>query len=113
MLVVDDESAVREAAREALEHHGYLVQEAGQEQKALKLYAQVLEQGQPFDLVLLGLAMPVIDGEKCLEELLRLDLAARLLMATCHGGEQADMEWLEGRAAGLLRKPFDLNTMLD
>jgi PAS domain S-box-containing protein len=112
LLVVDDEPAVREVAREALEQHGYLVGEAGQGQEALEMYARAREQGHPFDLVLLDLAMPVMDGEKCLTRLLEMDPAARVLVATGHGGEQAAMDKLEGRVVGVLKKPFDLQTLL-
>ncbi|MBI4798022.1 MAG: PAS domain S-box protein [Desulfarculus sp.] len=112
LLVVDDEPAVREVAREALTQHGYRVHEAGHGQEALEMYAAARERGRPYGLVLLDLAMPVMDGQRCLELLLEMDPAARVLVATGHGGDESSLSALEGRAAGVLRKPFDLTTLL-
>ncbi len=112
LLVVDDEPAVREVVREALEAHGYQVAEASQGQEALDIYVQALDEARPFELVLLDLAMPVLDGLACLERLLALDPRARVLLATGHIGEKGPEDTTPRGVAGMLRKPFDLQMLL-
>ncbi len=112
VLVVDDEASVREICRQALSMHGYHVSEAAEGRMALELYRWAMEQGRPYDLVILDLAMPVMDGRQCLERLLRLDPGLRVIIATGHGYDDPDMDQLVHRAAGMLSKPFDLQSLL-
>ena len=112
ILVVDDEPAVREITREALEIHGYRVMEAGDGAKALELYRSFRDDGREPDLVILDLAMPVMNGRDCLERLLKLNPEVRVIIATGHGGSRENLGALGEQTAGLLLKPFDLNALL-
>jgi CheY-like chemotaxis protein len=112
VLVVDDEAAVREICRQALSMHGYNVSEAAEGRMALELYRWAMQQGRPYDLVILDLAMPVMDGRQCLQELLKLDPNLRVIIATGHGYDDRKMDDLIRRAAGVLSKPFDLQSLL-
>jgi PAS domain S-box-containing protein len=109
ILLVDDEELVRDVARQALEHYGYQVVEAGHGREALEAFGRAKDEGRPFDLVLLDLAMPVMDGAECLVRLREMDPAVRVLIVTGHGSQSEAESW-EG-ALGVLRKPFDLNTL--
>jgi len=112
ILVVDDEPPVREISREALESVGYLVSEAAHGQEALDLYRRALRVGRPFDLVILDLGMPVMDGRECLHRILEIDPQARVVVTT--GYTQGDLELGELAQAtkGILEKPFDLTTLI-
>jgi CheY-like chemotaxis protein len=57
LLVVDDEKNIRAVLKEGLEAHAYNVQEAASAEDALRLIER-----QSFDLVLLDLRMPGMDG---------------------------------------------------
>ncbi len=112
ILVVDDEEAVRDICRQALEAFGYEVGLAGDGAEALRLYEQAGRDGQPFELVLLDLAMPRMDGLACARALLEMDPEARIVIATGHGGDRYQVADLYPQAKGVLQKPFDLNTLL-
>ncbi|NGZ07276.1 MAG: response regulator [Magnetococcales bacterium] len=61
-LVVDDTEANRMMLRETLEVAGMVVSEAGDGQTALLAMERAKEAQQPFDLMLLDVRMPVMDG---------------------------------------------------
>ena len=64
ILIVDDEPRIRELIREHLQYAGYTCEEAADGSAAL---AQVTSAG--FDLVILDLMMPFMDGMTCLREM--------------------------------------------
>ena len=57
ILIVEDEKPMARALELKLTHHGFLVQTAGDGQEALTILAE-----KKFDLILLDLIMPKIDG---------------------------------------------------
>ena len=61
ILIVDDEPRIRELIHEHLQYSGYICEEAGDGSAAL---AQL--SGGGFDLVILDLMMPFMDGMTCL-----------------------------------------------
>ena len=64
ILIVDDEPRIRELIRENLQYAGYACEEAGDGSAALSLLS-----GGGFDLVILDLMMPFMDGMTCLREM--------------------------------------------
>ncbi|MBU1741007.1 MAG: PAS domain S-box protein, partial [Proteobacteria bacterium] len=106
ILLVDDEDLVRDVARQALEHFGCRVVEAGHGREALALYRAARDQGRSFDLVLLDMAMPVMGGPECLDRLIEMDPGVRVLIVTGHDGQPG--QDLLSRTIGVLHKPFDL-----
>jgi CheY-like chemotaxis protein len=112
VLVVDDEPHLRRVVRELLTSSGYRVAEASEGEGALRLYQEAMDRGKRFDLVILDLAMPVMDGETCLRNLMEMDPEARVLFATGYNREPLDSMLRQQGALGILFKPFDLSTML-
>ena len=64
ILIVDDEPRIRELIRENLQYSGYTCEEAGDGSAALSLLT-----GGGYDLVILDLMMPFMDGMTCLREM--------------------------------------------
>ena len=60
ILIVDDEPRIRELIREHLQYAGYVCEEAGDGSAALSLLS-----GGGFDLVILDVMMPFMDGMTC------------------------------------------------
>ena len=109
VLVVDDESQLREIVQEMLSGDGYHVTEAVNGKEALEIYEKMMQNGERFDLVILDLSMPVMDGKTCAKHLLELDPDVRILITTGHAG---DPESLIANAHGILQKPFNLTALL-
>ena len=102
VLVVDDDSRVREFLRISLEVEGYVVREAESGVQALGL----IEESAP-DLVLLDVVMPGIDGWEMLRRMQELHGASPVILFS----GQFDSTSLAAAAAqgarGVIGKPFD------
>jgi len=112
ILVVDDEEAVRDICLQALEAFGYRVGLAADGVQALEVFDRAAVAGEPFDLVLLDLAMPRMDGKACARAILERDSGARIIIATGHAGDRYQVADLYPQVSGVLQKPFDLNALL-
>lgn len=69
ILLVEDSTLIRFSSRRTLEEKGYLVDEAATGEEAL---AKAREKGEPYDLVILDIHLPGMDGLAVLENLKRL-----------------------------------------
>lgn len=112
ILVVDDEPQLREILERALRERGYRVALAAQGEEAVALYREALRTGDPFDLVILDLAMPVLGGEPCLQAILSLDPQASVIIVTGEWMETRRAQELSARARAILQKPFRLGNLL-
>jgi len=109
ILVVDDEKPVRDLAVRVLQHVGYRVLEVPDGEAAISLYG---EKCGSIDLVLLDLIMPGMGGERCMEEILRIDAEARILIASGFSMQEPAPVGPKGPAKGFLPKPYDAASML-
>jgi two-component system, chemotaxis family, chemotaxis protein CheY len=108
VLVVDDDSSVRESIAEMLEAKGYAVLQAENGQKAL----DVLKSTQHFPcLVILDLAMPIMDGRGFLKQRAEDSILRDIPVVIVSGNAQSD-EPLEGICA-YLRKPVNVDRLID
>jgi CheY-like chemotaxis protein len=114
VLVVDDDRAIRETLRLALEDEGYAVFEAADGLAALELlHAHVVPM-----VVLLDLRMPRLDGVEVLREVAgSAELSGRnayaLVTANRHTLDTSSDRLLTHLAAPVIAKPFDLDDLLE
>ncbi len=108
ILVVDDERAVREALRRALELQGYEVDLASDGAEAL---ARLATNGQ-VDAVVLDILMPGIDGLEVCRQIRRRGSAVPVLMLTARDAVGDRVEGLDAGADDYLVKPFALEELL-
>ena len=103
VLVVDDESTVRETARTILEHLGYSVLTAEDGREAL---AVVRQNGRRVNLVLLDMTMPVMSGEETLDALRDLNPELQILVSTGYTEDEAMRRFSGQKTAGFVQKPY-------
>ena len=103
ILVVDDEDSVRAVASALLRRRGFRTQEASDGVKALELFKA---HPDTFDLVLLDLTMPNMNGEETLRALRDVSPTVNVLLMS--GYNEADVtRMFAGRnLSGFLQKPF-------
>ncbi|MGO9568595.1 MAG: response regulator [Desulfomonilaceae bacterium] len=109
VLLVDDEKSIRDLAQKILARAGYSVITASNGQEALELYKR--EAGR-ISLVILDLVMPEMTGGQCLEELVRIDPNARVLIASGSSPDNPTTAGLEELAKGFVWKPYNIGQLL-
>ena len=107
ILIVDDEPRIRQMIREYLEHEGFSCTEATDGSAALAQLAAT-----SFDLVLLDIMMPFVDGMTCLREMRARKITTPVIMLTARGEEYDRIAGLEGGADDYIVKPFSPREMV-
>jgi two-component system response regulator MprA len=110
ILVVDDERAVRESLRRALELEGYQVDLAHDGEEALERLGGV-EEGEA-DAVILDVLMPGIDGLEVCRRLRAERNGVPVLMLTARAEIDSRVAGLDAGADDYLPKPFALAELL-
>jgi DNA-binding NtrC family response regulator len=112
VLVVDDDAQYRDMVSKVLEGCGLLVSQAADGYSALEAYAKEHSQGPGFDLVLLDLNLPKMDGQECLCRLLEIDGAAKVVITSGLDPLDALSSEMQALASGFMQKPFGLKDLL-
>jgi two-component system response regulator MprA len=108
ILVVDDERAVRESLRRALELESYEIELAADGPEAL----ETLESDRQPDAVVLDVLMPGMDGLEVCRTIRREGNRVPVLMLTARTQVEDRVEGLDAGADDYLTKPFALEELL-
>jgi CheY-like chemotaxis protein len=109
ILIVEDEEALRELARELLEANGYKVIEAERGEKAI----QLVERSQtPIDLLLTDVVMPGMGGKQLAKRLLELRPGLRVLYMSGYTDGVINNRGVLPENTLLLPKPFTRAVLL-
>ncbi len=108
VLVVDDERAVRESLRRALELEGYEIELADDGQEALYR----LQSGREPDAMILDVLMPGTDGLDVCRQLRRNGSKLPVLMLTARAEVENRVAGLDAGADDYVTKPFALEELL-
>jgi DNA-binding response OmpR family regulator len=107
LLLVDDEEAIRSGLSRALGAEGLAIDlaETGEQglQRAL---------AEPYDLVILDLLMPNMDGQAVLRQLLRERPGQAVLVLSCLADVRSKVDCFELGARDYLTKPFSLAELI-
>ncbi len=106
ILVVDDEHSIRESLSGWLQQDGYAVETAADGPVALEKIKE-----NHFDIMLLDVKMPQMDGITVLKRLKEVDSDTAVVMMTAHGAIQDAVEAMKLGAYDYLLKPFDLEEL--
>jgi two-component system response regulator MprA len=109
ILVVDDERAVRESLRRALELEGYEIELAGDGSEALVTLGR--DEPQP-DAVILDVLMPGVDGLEVCRRLRATGNRIPVLMLTARDEVENRVAGLDAGADDYVTKPFALEELL-
>ena len=107
ILIVDDESAIQQSLKGVLEDEGYKASVAGTGESCLDLLRKRL-----FDLVLLDIWLPGIDGLETLQRIRELENAREVIMISGHGTIETAVRATKLGAYDFLEKPLSLDKTL-
>lgn len=106
LLIVDDETDFRESASRYFARLGFRVDQAEDGEEALNVSTN-----KKFDVVVLDIHMPGINGIKVLEQLMKRDPAPKVIMLTGGGTIENAVESIKKGAYDFLTKPAKLDDL--
>ena len=107
ILFVDDEVVFTRNMSRLLETRGYRVTGVNSGEAAIKALQQ-----EEFDVMVLDLKMPGMDGLSTLREALKLGLFTKTLILTGHGSIDSAMEAVSLGAYDYLAKPCEIGELV-
>jgi DNA-binding response OmpR family regulator len=108
VLVVDDELDFMETLVKRLERRGFAVTGVGSGREALDLLGR-----KPFDVVILDVMMPGMDGIETLREIKLAWPRTQVILLSGHGGEEIGMRGMAYGAYSYLLKPVALKNVVE
>jgi two-component system, NtrC family, nitrogen regulation response regulator NtrX len=107
ILIVDDESSIRQSLKGVLEDEGYQVTLADSGESCLDLLRR-----RGFDLILLDVWLPGMDGLEVLQSIKQADERAEVIMISGHGTIETAVRATKLGAFDFLEKPLSLEKTL-
>ncbi len=107
VLIIDDEKSIRRTLREILEYENYKVEEAADGLEGLSVLSQ-----KSFDVVLLDVKMPKMDGLEVLSKIMEMNAELPVIMISGHSTIDTAVEAVKKGAYDFVAKPMDLNRLL-
>ncbi|HOV14330.1 MAG TPA: response regulator [Spirochaetota bacterium] len=102
VLIVDDLAFIKLIIRDTLEKTGFeVVGEASNGVEAVDMYKRL----KP-DIVLMDITMPRMDGIQALQEIMKSDTAAKVIMCSALGQQKLIIQSIQLGAKDFIVKPF-------
>ena len=105
--IIDDEPIIHEVLGELLTTEGYAIELSSNGEEALKKQPEF-----EFDLILLDLLMPGMDGITVLKELKKIDPSAVIIIITAYASVESAIEAMKTGAFDYIQKPFKHDELL-
>ena len=107
ILLVDDEKKMVNYLSERLLIKGFDITVAYSGKEALEYISE-----KDFDVVLLDVLMPEMDGIETLREIKKMKPMTEVIMLTGHASVEAGVEGMKAGAFNYIMKPFDHNELV-
>lgn len=114
ILIMDDEPAVRDALRQIVIGLGYRATATSDGAEAVEALRKSIEEGRPFDAVVLDMTVPGgMGGKDALESMRRIAPNVRAVMTTGYSNDPAASDPTKHGFAAFLAKPYDLEAVAE
>lgn len=107
VLLVDDRRDVRHIAQHFLEEAGATIVTAQDGEEALRLVDRAAKSGEPFDIIVMDMQMPNLDGYTATSELRAMDFEAPIVALTADAMQGDREKCLAAGCDDYLAKPID------
>ncbi len=109
ILIMDDEDMVCEIAEQIFDYLEYDVVTTKDGAEAISVYQERLEQGMPFDMVVMDLNIPGgIGGKEAVKDILAIDPNAKVVVSSGYSTDPLMVNYAENGFVGVLAKPFEV-----
>ncbi len=107
ILLMDDDRLILDIGSEILELLGYLVEIAADGQTAVEIYKKNIDDGSPFDAVIVDLTVPGgMGGKDAAKKLLEIDPNARVIVSSGYSNDPILSQFTAHGFCGILPKPY-------
>ena len=107
ILVIDDEVGIRSSLKGILEDEGYTIKAVVSGEDALKLL-----QKENFELILLDIWLPQMNGIEILKKIKKMDENPQVVMISVHGSIETAVPAIKLGAYDFLEKPLSLEKVI-
>jgi len=107
ILIVDDEKNLRTTLADILGGEGYEVATADSGEKAVKMFER-----RPYDLVLMDVRMPGMDGMEAFRIIRRKRRDAQVVLMSAYSMDHLRRQCLDEGAVAFVRKPLDVENLV-
>lgn len=119
-LIVEDEPAIRQLVKIMIKSYGHCVTAANGGEAVMK-FQTAINQERPFDLVIMDIMMPVMDGLGALEKIRKTERelgikevdGVKVIMLTARDDAPHIVKSFKKQCDAYITKPFEENELLD
>lgn len=112
VLLMDDEDLLRILAEEIVTKLGYEIKTVKTGEEALSVYASAMEEGNPFDVVVLDLTIRGgMGGQETMEELLRIDPEVKGIISSGYFSDPVMAQYRKHGFRGVIPKPYHVEQL--
>lgn len=107
ILIIEDDDVVRNTLIDMLKYKHYTAEGATSAEAALSRLPG------PYDLILCDILLEGMDGLALLDRIRQMNIRVPVVMITGYGGDTLEEECRKNGAAGFLKKPFTVHSLLE
>ncbi|MEZ7892536.1 MAG: ATP-binding protein [Candidatus Wallbacteria bacterium] len=112
ILLMDDESIIREVTSQLLKHMGYNIDTACDGAEALELYKKAYESDYPFNLVIMDLTVPGgMGGAESMKKILEFDNNALGIISSGYSNDFIMSQHQKYGFKGVISKPYKIREL--
>jgi PAS domain S-box-containing protein len=112
VLVMDDDTMILELSKQMLEYLGHEVVICKEGESALKKYEKAMQEGCPFDVVIMDLTIPGgMGGEKAIRKLLKLDPEAKAIVSSGYSNDKVISNYMKHGFKTVIVKPYQMEDL--
>jgi PAS domain S-box-containing protein len=112
ILVMDDESVVRDTTGKMLAHMGYEVAFARSGEEAIEIYGAAMNEGRRFDAVIMDLTIPGgMGGREAAARLRVMDPDIRMIVSSGYSNDPIMSNFRAYGFSGMIVKPYSINDL--
>lgn len=112
VLLMDDEAIIRLSASDLLCNLKYKVETAKDGTKAIELYERAIEEGEPFDAVILDLrVVRGMGGEETIKNLLEIDPDVKAIIMSGYLDSPVMINFTKYGFKAVVAKPYEIHEL--